>query len=94
MFLLLAGMIAMGFAVAGLFFFRFWSETHDRLFVFFALAFFVLSANRIALAFVVREDEIHTMLYWVRFLAFLFILIAIIDKNRSVGPHSAGPNQG
>ena len=56
MFLLLAGMIAIGFAVAGLFFFRFWSETHDRLFVFFALAFFVLSANRIALAFVVRED--------------------------------------
>jgi hypothetical protein len=45
------GALAMAFAVAGLFFLRFWRDTKDRLFAFFALAFFALAANRLGFAF-------------------------------------------
>lgn len=91
-----AGALAMGFAVAGLFFLRFWRDTGDRLFAFFALAFLVLAVNRLGAGldpvFAGRGDH----LYWVRFFAFLVILLAVIDKNRSqrsppAGPPGAGP---
>jgi hypothetical protein len=75
---LLTGAIAMAFAVAGLFFLRFWRETHDRLFAFFALSFFILAVNRIALGYLVYHE-----LYWVRFTAFVLVLLAILDKNRA-----------
>ena len=42
----LMGAIAMGFATAGLFFLRYWRESRDRLFAWFAVAFFVLAFNR------------------------------------------------
>lgn len=75
------GAIAMGMAVAGLFFLRFWRETRDRLFGFFALAFVLLSANSLLL--VCMEDGRETTLapYLVRLLAFGIILAAIVDKN-------------
>jgi hypothetical protein len=78
----LNGAIATCCGVAGLFFLRFWRKSHDRLFVWFALAFWVLGANRIALTFI-EEHETRTYLYVVRLIAFLMILIAIIDKNRA-----------
>ena len=83
------GMIAMGFAIAGLFFLRFWKETRDRLFGIFALAFFVFSLNRIALALTGQQSEVATSLYIVRLLGFVLILVAIIDKNRSTSSSSA-----
>ncbi len=79
----LLGMIAMGFAVAGLFFLRFWRETRDRFFALFALAFFVLAVNRLGLVFMVERQMKGDYLYWVRFFAFVIIIIAIVDKNRS-----------
>lgn len=77
------GVVAMGFAVAGLFFLRFWRQTRDRLFALFSLAFFVLAANRVGFALVARHEGRGDYLYWVRLLAFLLILVAIVDKNRS-----------
>ena len=77
----LLGMIVMACAAAGLFFLRFWRKTHDRLFAMFAVAFWVLGVNWLALAFTDR-DEVRTWLYTVRLAAFVLILIAIIDKNR------------
>jgi hypothetical protein len=74
------GAIAMGFAIAGLFFLRFWRDTRDRLFALFALGFFVLAANRIALA-LTTEPSVRDHHYWVRFAAFALILVAIFDKN-------------
>jgi hypothetical protein len=79
----LRGAITMGFVVAGLFFLRFWKETRDRLFAAFALAFFVLAVNRFLLALVANVHEESTFLYLVRLLAFVIILIAIVDKNLS-----------
>lgn len=76
----LSGVIAMGHATAGLFFLRFWRKTHDRLFAMFAAAFWVLGAIRIAMV-IIREPGEEHYLYWVRFIAYLLILAAIVDKN-------------
>jgi uncharacterized membrane protein YcjF (UPF0283 family) len=77
----LLGMVVMACAAAGLFFLRFWRKTRDRLFAVFAIAFWVLGANWLALAFA-RQDEVRTWLYVVRLAAFVLILVGIIDKNR------------
>lgn len=76
------GAIVMACGAAGLFFLRFWRKTHDRLFLIFAIAFWTLGLNWLALAFT-NADEVRTALYVVRLLAFVFILIGIIDKNRA-----------
>ena len=80
--LLISGAIVMGYAVAGLFFLRFWRETRDRLFVIFAAAFWILGLQRLALAVSRDMVEDDTGLYLIRLFAFLLILVAIIDKNR------------
>ncbi len=79
---LIPGAIVMGYAVAGLFFLRFWRQTRDRLFLIFAISFWLLGAQRLALALTV-EVESHTVFYLIRLFAFLLILAAIVDKNRS-----------
>ncbi|MFT3786908.1 MAG: DUF5985 family protein [Tepidisphaeraceae bacterium] len=75
------GAVTVACAVIGLFFLRFWTRTHDRLFLLFAIAFWMLGANWLALS-CVQTDEVRTALYVVRMLAFTLILIAVIDKNR------------
>jgi hypothetical protein len=76
------GAIVMCCVVAGLFFCRFYLHTRDRLLGVFAIAFWVLGVNWLALAFIQR-NEVRTALYAIRLLAFLFILAGIIDKNRT-----------
>jgi uncharacterized membrane protein YcjF (UPF0283 family) len=76
------GGLVMGCFVAGLFFLRFWRKTRDRLFAIFAVAFWLLGVNWMALAFT-EQDEVKTIYYAVRLLAFVLILYAIIDKNRA-----------
>ena len=80
---LISGAILMGYVVAGLFFLRFWRETRDRLFLIFAIAFALLGAQRLALVLTREMLETQTGLYVVRLFAFLLILGAIVDKNRS-----------
>ena len=82
---MIPGAIVMGYAVAGLFFLRYWRQTRDRLFLIFAIAFWLLGAQRLALALTFQEAESHTGLYLVRLFAFLLILLAIVDKNRGGG---------
>jgi hypothetical protein len=76
------GCLVMGSLVAGLFFLRFWRKTRDRLFGIFAIAFWLLGINWLALAFT-AQDEVKTIFFAVRLLAFVLILYAIIDKNRA-----------
>jgi hypothetical protein len=78
----LLGTMAMACWVAMLFFLRFWRETGDRLFLMFSAAFLLLGLTRIGLALLHEPSEGETYLYWVRFAAFLLILVAIADKNR------------
>lgn len=66
--------------MAALFFLRFWKVSKDRLFGWFAASFLLLGIVRIFLTFMAEEQK--TGLYWLRFLAFVIILIAIADKNR------------
>jgi uncharacterized membrane protein len=88
---LVSGAILMGYAVCALFFLRFWRQTHDRLFLVFALAFGLLGIQRLALVLTEPVEEWRTGLYVVRLLAFLLILGAIVDKNRADGGES-GPS--
>lgn len=69
--------------VAGLFFWCFWRRTRDRFFVFFALSFWIESANRLHLGLSAQMGEDAPMNYAVRLVAYALILIAIWDKNRS-----------
>jgi amino acid transporter len=82
---LVSGAILMGYLVAGLFFLRFWRDTRDRLFLIFAVAFFLLGLQRVALVLTREMLESQTGLYLIRLFAFLLILGAIVDKNRKSG---------
>jgi hypothetical protein len=82
---LISGALVMGYFVAGLYFLRFWRDTRDRLFGIFAAAFWLLAAQRMALALTVNPNGEQVVLYGIRLLAFVLILAAIIDKNRDGG---------
>ncbi len=77
----LAGMIVLGSAMAGLVFLRFWRKTHDRLFALFGASFFLMAVNRAWLSVVGEAAESRTAIYLIRLLAFVIILVAIVDKN-------------
>ncbi|HXT15937.1 MAG TPA: DUF5985 family protein [Gemmatimonadaceae bacterium] len=80
----LSGVIIAGYAAAGLFFLRFWRDTHDRLFAIFATSFWLLCVQRILLALRTPgiSGENVAYLYLVRLAAFVLLLVGIIDKNR------------
>ena len=69
--------------VSALFFFRFWQRTSDRFFAIFGLAFVVLGANWAALSLVSPESEFRALFYVARACAFVLIIAAIVDKNRT-----------
>jgi hypothetical protein len=79
----LLGSLVMGCFIAGLFFLRFWRKTHDRLFVIFAMAFWLMGVNWLALSFTDPQAEFRPALYLIRLLAFVLILYAILEKNRA-----------
>lgn len=79
---MLLGANAMAALVASLFFLRFWRDTHDRFFLFFAIAFFLDVINRVALALATIPKETEPFFYLARLLSFIIILAAIVDKNR------------
>ena len=78
----LSGLVVALCAVAGAIFLKFWRQAHDRLFGFFAGAFFLLGLNYALLAFNPRDSEIRPYLYLVRLAAFVLIITGILDKNR------------
>ena len=78
---MLLGAIAMASLIAGLFFLRFWKDTGDRFFLFFAVSFLIEGVNRAALGFSNDPNEGRPFFYFVLFLSFVLILIAIVQKN-------------
>jgi hypothetical protein len=82
---LITGATVMACLVAGLFFWKFWRREHDRLFALFALAFWIMGLNRLVAALVGPANEARTWPYVIRLAAFLIILAAIVDKNRTSG---------
>lgn len=79
---LVSGLIVAGYLVIGLFFLRFYRQQHDRLFVFFAFAFWLLALQRALLTIFAADARVSVFLYGLRAFAFLMILYAFIDKNR------------
>ena len=82
---MLTGAIAAGWLVAGLFFFRFWRQTRDRFFLWFALSFWLEAANRVTLGLMGDTAEDNPAVYGLRVLAYGLILLAIWQKNRPRG---------
>ena len=76
------GMITMGYLVAGLFFIKFWARGRDPLFIIFAFAFWLLAAAQTLLAILEIPREEKGWVYILRLLAFVLIIVAIIQKNR------------
>jgi hypothetical protein len=76
------GMLSMGAWVAGLFFWRFWRDSHDRLFAFFAFAFWVLALHWITLGIANPGVESRHYVFLLRLIAFVLIVMGIVDKNR------------
>ena len=70
-------------AAAGLFFFRFWRESRDRLFAFFGAAFWVLALSWGLLALIDPSDETRPYIYAIRLAAFLLMIVGMVDKNRA-----------
>jgi hypothetical protein len=75
------GALSMACAIVGLFLFKFWRQTADRLFVFFGVAFWTLGAHWFGLAFVNPGIESRHELYLLRLAAFLVLIVGIVDKN-------------
>jgi hypothetical protein len=63
-------------------FFKYWRLSRDRFFLFFFLAFWVLSLDWIVLIVEHPFQESRQDAYLVRLLAFALIIIAVVDKNR------------
>ena len=79
--LVIAGAIAMGYAVASLFFLRFWRTTRDRLFAAFAAAFALMSLNQGLPALLNTPLDEQSPFFLLRLVAFLLIIAAIVGKN-------------
>lgn len=96
---LMAGMLASGYAVAAVFFLRFWTRTADRLFLMFALAFALLAVQAVASVVASQWTDATLWMYLMRLAAYLLIVLAIVDKNlsststRSVSSDSRSPRE-
>lgn len=77
----LSGAITMGHVIGGLFFFRFWARTRDRLFLSFAAAFWLMALNQALLTLSGDPREEQSWIYLIRLAAFILIIIAILRKN-------------
>lgn len=93
---LVSGAIVMGYFVAGLFFLRYWRDTRDRLFLVFAMAFWMLGVQRALINLVDVAAEDQAAFYLLRLAAFLLIIYAVVDKNRirQRAGSAAGPGGG
>jgi Family of unknown function (DUF5985) len=80
--ILLNAVAATASLFAGVLFLRFWRETVDRLFGWFAIAFWMFTINFLLLALVNTTDETRFYAFLPRLAGFLMILAAIVDRNR------------
>ena len=78
---MLMGGIAAGSFIAGLFFFRFWRNTRDKFFLYFALSFWIEAVNRVAIG-LSTGSELAPVFYGVRVIASGLIVLAILQQNR------------
>lgn len=88
--LFLSGVAMAVFGASGIFFLKLWKASHDRFFMFFAVACWLLSIERVVSLFVhgsfnaldAHQTDSSSWVYVIRLFAFTMILIAIVEKNR------------
>lgn len=80
----LSGAVTMGFLVAGLFFLRYWRRIGDRLFLAFALAFWLMAANQMGFSLLGSEAELAGLPYLLRLAGYVLIIAAIVGKNLGI----------
>jgi hypothetical protein len=76
------GFVATASLVASVFFLRFYRESRDPLFLYFAGAFGIEALNRTLLAFMTNPSEGSPTLYLLRACAYSLIIVGIYAKNR------------
>ena len=77
----LRGATMMSLSGISLFFVRSWKDTRDRLFAFFGIAFALLAVSQIAVLLLDETGEFMPVAYWIRLIAFGFIIFGIAVKN-------------
>lgn len=77
----LLGVIVTASLVSAAFFWKFWRQTRDTLFLAFAAAFLIEGINRLSFLFISSPNEGSPAIYVVRLIAFLLIVGAIVRKN-------------
>ena len=77
------GLVTMGFFTVGLCFLRFWRRTHERLFLAFTTAFWMMALEKAVLSFIPLAYEHRPYVFLIRLCAFGLIAYAIIDKNKN-----------
>ncbi|MCD2516817.1 DUF5985 family protein [Massilia sp. G4R7] len=75
------GAISMASLTIALFFLRFWRNTGDRFFLYFALSFFIEGLHRVYSAVLNEAGEDSPLHYLIRLAAYGMILWAILEKN-------------
>ena len=78
---LFTGAICMGSLLIALFFLRFWRDSGDRFFLYFAASFFIEGLHRLYSAVHDAGGEDSPLHYLIRLLAYGLILWAILEKN-------------
>lgn len=89
----LAGVTMATFAASGVFFLKFWRASRDRFYLLFSLACWLLALDRTtSVAVGISQQALRSVatessswVYLIRLVAYLMILFAIIEKNRSTG---------
>ncbi len=75
------GAVAMASLVAAVFFFKFWRQSRDQLFIWFAIAFFIDAVTRLLLGLSDVSREYEPFFYLARLATFCAIILAIVQKN-------------
>jgi hypothetical protein len=78
---MLSGALLLSYLTAGAHFFRFWQRVGDRLFLQFALAFWLFALNQFLSSLPEVRSETDGYEYVLRVLGFVLIIVAIVDKN-------------
>lgn len=78
---IILGAVAMASVIAALFFLKFWRQSGDRLFIWFAIAFAIDAVTRLLLALTDVSSEQEPFFYLARLTTFCAIIFAVVQKN-------------
>lgn len=87
----LNGATAMACIAIGVFFYRYWRESADRLFLCLSAAFGVFAINYAMLGILPLADERRVYAFVLRLVGFGAILLGLALKDRELADHTTRP---